>query len=335
MVYEYPKREQFFAHKFVRLLTKSCAAQDIGLNAFALLCVIAHQEDSARYSGPVRFWNEQLMNVLGFKSPKQLNDCRSKAVKCGWLHYERSGNREVGRYAVLIPKCFEGIDDAPIEPIHSVIHSESGTNTERITERIGDGTRNESVTESGKPSIPIPSPIPVLYTPGRDVVIPEHINTEQFREIIGRFVNYTRSSSKTNGKPIEANSMEEQELWRMVATWKVDADSLSEAVSAAIVGGWANLRKPARAKDGRTGTAKNRYSEDLTETLKVCKTYAGRDNWQAREKYLSKEQMQALKASGGSSALIDAARDDFALQNFASLFESHLKDIRSGITASN
>ena len=227
----YPKREPFFAHKFVRLLTKSCAAQDIGLNAFALLCVIAHQEDSARYSGPVRFWNEQLMNVLGFKSPKQLNDCRAKAIQFGWLQYERSGNREVGRYAVAIPEGFEGLDDSPIEPIHS----ESGTNKERIAERLGDGSRNESVTESGKHSVPIPCPVPVLYTPGPDVVIPDKINTEQFRETIGRWVHYTKTSP--HGKPIESNSTQEQELWRMVGTWKVDADSLSEAVSAAIVGG--------------------------------------------------------------------------------------------------
>ena len=160
----YPKREPFFAHKFVRLLTKSCAAQDIGLNAFALLCVVAHQEDSARYLGAVRFWNEQLMNVLGFKSPKQLNDCRAKAIEFGWLSYERTGNREVGRYFVIIPDAFEGLDDSPIESNHSVNHSESGTNSgtnkERIAERLSDGSRNESVRESGKPSIPTPYPIP-------------------------------------------------------------------------------------------------------------------------------------------------------------------------------
>jgi hypothetical protein len=160
----YPKREPFFAHKFVRLLTKSCAAQDIGLNAFSLLCVIAHQEDSARYSGPVRFWNEQLMNVLGFKSPKQLNDCRSKAIQFGWLSYERSGNREVGRYAVTIPESFEGLEDTQIEDNrslnHSSIHAENGMSKERIAERLGDESRNESVTESGKPSIPNPIPNP-------------------------------------------------------------------------------------------------------------------------------------------------------------------------------
>lgn len=327
MAAEYSKREPFFAHKFVRLLTKSCAAQDIGLNAFALLCVIAHQEDSARYSGPVRFWNEQLMNVLGFKSPKQLNDCRAKAVEFGWLNYERSGNREVGRYFVMIPEAFEGLDDSQIEPNHSVNHSESGTNKERIAERIGDGSRNESVTESGKPSVPSPYPVPDLYTPGRDVVIPEHINTEQFREIIGRFVSYTRSSSKTNGKPIESNSMEEQELWRMVGTWKVDADSLSEAVSAAIIGGWANLRKPSVS---RVYGSKQKLSPAFVLAVKAAQQFP--QDWQRRAKVLEPDLFEALKRTG--TAKVEVA-NDHELQTLNTIFESHLKDIRSGITASN
>lgn len=323
----YPKREPFFAHKFVRLLTKSCAAQDIGLNAFALLCVIAHQEDSARYSGPVRFWNEQLMNVLGFKSPKQLNDCRAKAIQFGWLGYERSGNREVGRYAVTIPEGFEGLDDSPIESIRSVNHSESGTNKERIAERLGDESRNESVRESGKPSVPSPVPVPDLYTPGRDIVIPEHINTEQFREIVGRFVNYTRASSKTNGKPIESNSMEEQELWRMVATWKVDADSLSEAVSAAIVGGWANLRKPAGTKSYAKFT---KFSGEFVEAIKAAQQYP--TDYETRLKILGEHKFEALKRTG--TAKVADAKDS-QLQALGEVYDSHLKDIRNGITASN
>lgn len=329
----YPKREPFFAHKFVRLLTKSCAAQDIGLNAFALLCVIVHQEDSARYSGPVRFWNEQLMNVLGFKSPKQLNDCRAKAIKCGWLYYDRSGNREVGRYAVIVPKGFEGLDDTPIEPIHSGIHSgihsESGTNKERMLERISDGSRNESVTESGKPSVPTPFPVPDLYTPGRDVVIPEQINTEQFREIIGRWVTYTRSTAKVNGKPIEPNSMEEQELWRMISTWKVDAESLSEAVSAAIVGGWANLRKP-NAKRYVAGGNKESGGPEWIKALNSVRKNAG--DWQARQRELGPELFEAAKRTG-TSRIENAHGAELGI--LEKLFYQNLKDIRNGTPVSN
>jgi len=330
----YPKREPFFAHKFVRLLTKSCAAQDIGLNAFALLTVIAHQEDSARYSGPVRFWNEQLMNVLGFKSPKQLNDCRAKAIEFGWLSYERSGNREVGRYAVVIPEGFEGLDDAPIEPIHSDIHSECGTNKERIAEQLGDGSRNESVTESGKPSVPIPIPDPSIYTPGPDVIVPDKLNTEQFRQIVWRWIDYTRRPNN-EAKPIEPNSIEEQELWHLVAAWAVDENVLSATISAAVLGRWANLRKPNGSRYDKNEKAKSRYSNDLMATLKVCKSHPGRDAWQEREKYLTAEQIQALKRAGGSSALLEAAGNDWNLQTFSEIYEAHLKEIRNGIKTSN
>jgi hypothetical protein len=330
----YPKREPFFAHKFVRLLTKSCAAQDIGLNAFALLCVIAHQEDSARYSGPVRFWNEQLMNVLGFKSPKQLNDCRAKAIQFGWLGYERSGNREVGRYAVIVPEGFEGLDDSPIESIRSVNHSESGTNKERIAERLGDESRNESVTESGKPSVPSPVPVPSIYTPGPDVTVPDKLNTEQFREVVSRWIDYTRRSTN-EANAIESNSMEEQELWRLIAAWGVDAETLSAAVGAAILGRWANLRKPSGSRYDKTEKGKSRYSDDLMAALKVCKSHPGRDSWQEREKHLTQDQIRALKRAGGSTALLEAAGNDWNLQTFAEIYEAHLKEIRNGITASN
>ena len=57
----YPKRESFFAHRLTRLLFKGCAAQEIGQYAVLLVIQIAHTEDAARYQGPVRFWNSQLM----------------------------------------------------------------------------------------------------------------------------------------------------------------------------------------------------------------------------------------------------------------------------------
>ena len=69
---DYPssrKHSGHFSHKYVRLLAKSCAAQDIGHHAVLLCVFIVHTEDAARYSGPVRFWNEQLMNIMGFRSP--------------------------------------------------------------------------------------------------------------------------------------------------------------------------------------------------------------------------------------------------------------------------
>ncbi len=64
----YPERESHYAHRLTRLVFKSCAAQSIGHHACMLIIHIAHTEDAARYQGPVRFWNSQLSEVLGFKS---------------------------------------------------------------------------------------------------------------------------------------------------------------------------------------------------------------------------------------------------------------------------
>lgn len=150
----YPRRGSHFAHRFVRVLQKSCAASEIGHAACLLVTYVAHTEDAIRYSAPVKFWNEQLMSTLGFSSPKQLNNARQKAIDAGWLVYQREGNRHVGKYWVTIPDEFAELSDRPIEPIHSPTGTNGGmnngtnggTNGEGIIppgEREGDELRNE------------------------------------------------------------------------------------------------------------------------------------------------------------------------------------------------
>jgi hypothetical protein len=158
------------------------------------------------------------------------------------------------------------------------------------------------------------------YIPGPDIVIPERINTEQFREAIGRWVTYTRASAKLNGKPIESNSMEEQELWRMVATWKTDAESLSEAVSAAIVGGWANLRKPLA---GKSHTKFTKFSEEFVEAVKAAQKYPS--DYVTRQRILGPEKFEALKRTGTSKV---ATATDSQLTSLGEIFDSHLRDIK-------
>lgn len=194
MTNKYPDRDQFFAHKFVRLLTKSCAAQDIGLNAFSLLCIIAHTEDAARYRGPVRYWNEQLQNALAM-SPKQLRLARDKAVEFGWLHYERDSKREVGRYWVTVPERAEGLGDAPIEEqdhgsyVPSHVTSEDN---ERDNERSHKGTLKGHIKGHSKvtSSIPIPFPSPFPEEGGTPAAVaepPSEKLTEWQSEIIQAF----------------------------------------------------------------------------------------------------------------------------------------------------
>jgi hypothetical protein len=159
------KLQRFFAHRFVRILHKSCAAQDIGPAACYLLCVIAHTEDAGRYAGPARFWRSQLMETLGFRSPKQLVIARNRAIESGWLAYHQGGTRAVGEYFVTIPERFSGLSDSAIEPPEDLaISSASGTN-EPIAEvglvPLRDLSRNGNGSISGTQSGPLPNPNPI------------------------------------------------------------------------------------------------------------------------------------------------------------------------------
>lgn len=152
-------KKPYYAHKLTRLLFKSCAAQSIGQDAVLLIIHIAHTEDAAKYQGPVRFWNSQLNEVLGFHSPKSLNNARRKAVEAGWLEYDRKNDRSDGVYSTKIPPHVENYDDNPIEPIPSTeqeTEKESG-----FVGRFGNGKRNRKVTGNGSLPIPIPKPIPI------------------------------------------------------------------------------------------------------------------------------------------------------------------------------
>lgn len=113
-VMEYPQREKFFAMKFVRLLTKAVAAQDLGPEVCWLLAIIASTEDAKRYRGAVSYYNEQLAPLCGF-SVWQLIRNRKKAIDLGWLHYTPSSKRKAGRYWVLIPSHLVGVPDSAVD----------------------------------------------------------------------------------------------------------------------------------------------------------------------------------------------------------------------------
>ena len=113
----YPQRQPFFAHRYCRLLTKTCAAQDIGHIAFVLCVTIAHQEDAKRYKGAVTFFNEQIMPLIGVSKWDALDRARKRAVKACWLHYEpgNRGQRQPGRYWVTIPDGLDDFVDTPCD----------------------------------------------------------------------------------------------------------------------------------------------------------------------------------------------------------------------------
>ena len=142
---EYPRREQFFAFKFCRLLTKTAAAQDLGADVCWLLTVVANQEDAKRYRGAVTYYNEQLMPLVGVNSHDALGRVRKRAVSLGWLHYEPGGKRTPGRYWVTIPPEYSDVEDGACDEGVEFTYAETRTKAE--------GKPRESREEAeGKPS---------------------------------------------------------------------------------------------------------------------------------------------------------------------------------------
>lgn len=108
---EYPKRPQFFAHKFCRLVARACVANDHGADAAYLLTVIAGTEDAKGYRGPVTYFNEQLMPIIGKNTHHSLIRVRDRAVESGWLHYEPGGKGVPGKYWVVVPDRYSNLKD--------------------------------------------------------------------------------------------------------------------------------------------------------------------------------------------------------------------------------
>ena len=142
---QYPKREKFWAMKFIRLLSKTCAAQEIGPTGFVLVSVIATTEDAAGYRRAVTYFDGQLAPIVGVDSLKSLAAARKKSVEAGWLHYEPGCKGRAGRYWSTIPEHADGIDDSPTDeseddstPMRSKMYVESGNESGNNRETIGE-----------------------------------------------------------------------------------------------------------------------------------------------------------------------------------------------------
>lgn len=158
---QYPRRPKYFAHRYTRLMTKTCAVNDIGATAAWLCVTIAMLEDSKRYSGPVTFWNHQLMPLIGVSKWEALNNARSKAVEAGWLHYDPGGRRQVGRYWVTIPPQFADLEDSPCDESSYPANGDLGSSSYPAKGGLGgdlDGDLHGDL--GGDPSYLSPNPNP-------------------------------------------------------------------------------------------------------------------------------------------------------------------------------
>ena len=156
---EYPTRPSHFAHRYCRLLTKTAAANEITALGCWLCTVIAHLEDSRRYTGPISFYNSQLAPLMGVKKWETLEKARRLAVDHGWLAYQSGGRHKPGYYHVTVPAGLEDLDDSPCDEsrypengylqgdLNGSRYPKNGTSADTTVEQVGGS------------SIPIPNPI--------------------------------------------------------------------------------------------------------------------------------------------------------------------------------
>ena len=325
---DYPKssRGKFFAHKFVRLLMKSCAAQDMGQNAVLLCVFIAHTEDAMHYSGACRFWNEQLLSVMGFRSAKQLDNARDKAVEAGWLVYDRPGNRAVGRYWVTIPEQFADLSDSPMgengpataanhSTIHSGIHSTIHSEFDPNTARIGHELRNESGTNQGASSVPVPDPVPKPVPAGadperptgkiggghEDIIIPESLNDPECRHVAKTWFQYLREKHLDERSP-ENSATQLQEWWRQMA--RKGREKFLRDVRGSIANGWRTIRDvddTGTSKGGQGNKPKPDQDPEFLKTLEAYRRWpdASDEHRQARAGHLGDTLLRIAKRIGG------------------------------------
>ena len=292
---KYPERDPCFAHRFVRILHKSCASQDIGRDACWLLTVIAHTEDAARYSGPVRFWNSQLMETLAYKSQKQFRRIREVAIDHGWLAYHRDDNRSVGQYFVKIPKRFQELSDAPLEAANTFSQEQiqernAGENTFLQEHNEPSNTFLEEPNEGhnqghneGHTSNPIPFPSPKDLKHSRKtekqneknnkptrsrssqfdplkVEIPSKLDLPEFQQA---WADWCQHRSEL-GKKLTPTSVTRQ-LNKLV---DLGPQSAVEAINYSIEKGWTGIfprKSESRKSNGRNQSAE---SDDTYSTIK-------------------------------------------------------------------
>lgn len=169
---KYPKRQQHFAHRFVRLLGRACVAQEIGPEACYLLTVVAFTEDAKRYNVAPTFYREQLMPILGANNPRTFHRWRERCVEAGWLHYEppAKGSRRPGLYWVMIPPGYEDLPDGSFDhteleqPLpeetrqncHAKCHTNSTTSNASTSSGSGKSTQMNLLGDVNEPAGPEP-----------------------------------------------------------------------------------------------------------------------------------------------------------------------------------
>lgn len=268
----YPKREAFFANRFIRLLTRSCLALRHGPEGFTLLAVVVMTEDVRRYSGPAMFYNPNLADQVGISVDK-LARVRGECVAAGWLNYEPGTRGKPGAYWVSIPANEDGIPDAPSDEsdgLSTVVSSAGSGSNQGTNEFLPLGAEpyaDRTADRTAEPSYPTPTPKDNATSPTKskptkkpkpapepEPTLP--FSSDAFREAWAAWQRHR----KEIGKPLKATATERQ-LMTLAAMGESRAIA---ALDHSMANGWQGIFEP-DAKPTQRGAA-----DDEDDYIRRC-----------------------------------------------------------------
>lgn len=331
-VSSYPKREAYFAHRFVRLLHKSCSIQEVGLDGFALLVIIAHTEDAIRYKGPVGFWNQTLLETLGLSKWDQLAKARQKCIDKGWLQYHGDGKRTPGQYFVTIPDQYLQIDDGPIDHQYTLVNPEmrykQGYDA-GYKAGYNDGYKAGDVQGDvqGEPFNPVslipqsPIPAPVIDEFWGENEIPASLTADEVKHVERWAKSMAADPTFYPGSPSLGEKLAQ------AARFKRQGHSIEEMVSRAIAGQYRQLYP---GNDGRATGTPSYTHPDFLDIQKIAREHGSANeadqDW--RRQNMTIEQKKARKAIGGDwSQFVTAS--GFDLKTLADRYLAELERART------
>jgi hypothetical protein len=153
--------------------------------------------------------------------------------------------------------------------------------------------------------------------------IPDSLNDNQCIAAAEKWFDYL-DSKQLHDKSPRGNEIALEAWWGQMA--KFGRDGFLEAVEFSMSRGKWNVE----IQEHQGGRARKTEPKEWIEAVKAAKKFP--DNWERRKQILDPDVFEALKLTGSKSV---AFGNDFELKTLKELFESHLKDIRSGITTGN
>ncbi|MFM9963355.1 MAG: hypothetical protein ACKV2Q_19265 [Planctomycetaceae bacterium] len=240
-------RPPYFAMRVLRLATKTALAQHHGTDVLALLTIIACTEDARRYRGPVAYWNEQLLPLVGFGKWERLDRARQKLIDAGWLLYEPGGRHKAGLYRVTIPRDLADVIDAAVDESSSPKSGyqgessspESGYQQIPSVSLSGVSTGGTSGVSTGGTFLPVPRPIP-----------------EESASLLSSPSSVLKT--KTKSKPQKQLAIPDQ-LDTLIAAWNQLPDGIAPRCvkrTATTVTAWTRANRQSGVQDALSDVAK-------------------------------------------------------------------------------